>query len=101
MKRILSPKHHRHLEHKRNKYKRTEKDSVSSDKEEEKDKDTEKELNNIDINNTTDEENDMPIALDDERKKRKVAHNQNKPLNMSNHAILGQVFVLIILFSCE
>lgn len=92
VRRVPSPKQHKNSEHRRHKHRRTEKE-VSSDKEEERDN-----KDSVILDNTTDEENDMPGALDEEQRKRKFAQNLNKPMNMSSHALLGgQVRTTVLL----
>lgn len=46
----------------------------------------------LELDNSSAEDDDMPASLSEESRKRKLTHTQTKPLNMSNHGILaGQV----------
>lgn len=77
-----SPKF-RNLEGKRCKQRKIEKESGTSDKEE--DKENKENRENVPSGNNLSEEenNDMPTALDDDRKRKKTEQAQDKPLNMS------------------
>lgn len=52
----------------------------------------------IELENSSADEDDMPASLSEESRKRKLSPTQTKPLNMSNHGILaGQVRTAYIL----
>lgn len=41
-------------------------------------------------NHSSDEENDMPVALDEENRKRKTNETMSKPVNMTSHGPLAE-----------
>lgn len=91
IRRVVSPKHSKPLDCNRkfNKFKRDKQENINLSEDEE---DVENNKDSLVLDTSSDEENDMPVTANEERR-RKVTQTQTKPLNMSNHGIIaGQVF---------
>lgn len=91
IRRVISPKHVRQLDsinRKFNKFKQ-QKQETANVSEDEEDVDNKEDVL---LENSSDEENDMPVTSNEESRKRKLTQTQTKPLNMSSHGLIaGQV----------
>ncbi|KAK9744992.1 CENP-B N-terminal DNA-binding domain [Popillia japonica] len=86
LRKLSSPKQFKQTEnHRKHKYRKPER-KQSPDQEDKENKDASF------INHSSDEENDMPVALDEESRKRKLSETITKPINMTSHGPLAEQF---------